>query len=391
MSATTNTTIGKWGWIKYLGHNIIDKITLQIGNVNIDSIDNHWLNIWYELTKNNSQEDGYNNLIANTEYATNIQSAKGAQERQVTMYIPLHFYFTKKYNLALPLISLINDKVNLIIKLKSDKLLYNKTNHDNFIVQPSIDSMTVLTDYINLDTLEKQYFSQSPLEYLIDQVNSHYQLITSNEMNITLPFKHSVKALFWQIISGKYTSSQIFLSNDSEIATKKFILSFFNNKNNYILGSTFTHINISAEDVLFNYNTHIKNNYKNLTNSNNKNLQEIIFSAYINKTSISHDNITLDDITVPELLPIEIISLTVQEIMTELFNIDVTRHSNSEFPKADSSSEYDIIYNDFSNTGTYIDGSINPINTSLILLDGNNRFQELSGKFLIIYNHINIF
>ena len=45
-------------------------------------------------------------------------------------------------------------------------------------------------------------------------------------MNITLPFKHSVKALFWQIISGKYTSSQIFLSNDSEIATKNLFYLF---------------------------------------------------------------------------------------------------------------------------------------------------------------------
>lgn len=389
LSATTNTTNGKWGWIKHIGHNIIDKVTLQIGNRKIDSIDNNWLNIWHDLTKKDSQEEGYNNLIGNTEFATKIEYATGTSlDRKIKLFIPLHFYFTKKYNLALPILSLIYSKVNLIINIKNKNLLYNKSSHSNFTVVPQINNMTILTDYINLDRIEKNYFSSSPLEYLVEQVYSHYQEINNNEMNIILPFKHSVKALFWQILSNKYTTNQVYLSNDAEISTKKFILSFFKNDNNFNLGSTFTIINNTNNDI-FDIETHIKSDYRNYTNKNNKTLKEIINSAYVNKSNITHDIITLDDITVPELLPIEIISEPINILLNNLFtnvniqnNTDtVSRYRSDYYSTSESVEEYDIIYNDFTNTGIYIDGTENPILTNLITLDGNNRFQELPGKY----------
>ena len=95
LSASTNIINGKWGWIKQIGHNIINKVTLQIGNRKIDSIDNIWLNIWHDLTKKDSQEEGYNNLIGNTEFATKIDYANGtSKDRKIKLFIPLHFYFT---------------------------------------------------------------------------------------------------------------------------------------------------------------------------------------------------------------------------------------------------------------------------------------------------------
>tara|TARA_Y100000768_G_scaffold388267_1_gene383165 strand:+ start:37815 stop:39446 length:1632 start_codon:yes stop_codon:yes gene_type:complete len=385
LSATTSSSIGQWGWIKNIGHNIIDTIKLQIGNRDINIHDNHWLNIWYELTKNENQIDGYNKLIGNTEYATKIDNATGTTlDRKITLFIPLHLYFTKEFNLALPIISLVYSKVNIIINLKKKNLLYNKTKHTNFTVEPIINSMTIITDYIHLDTVEKQYFSYSPLEYLIEQVQSQSNPILDKNMNISLPFNHMTKALFWHINSGKYTTSQVFLSNNLEIATKKFILGFFTtNDNTFKLGKIFTKINANFATIDFNIDFHINQKYRYITNKNNKNLKEIINSAYINKQNITNDNILLDDITVPELLPIEILSQPSNFFVSSsigLFSIDVIRNKIS-MPVANIDSNYDIIYNDFSNTGIYIDGSRNPIKNNLIKLNGNNKHQKLPGNY----------
>jgi hypothetical protein len=390
LSATTSSSIGKWAWIKNIGFNIINYLKLQIGNRDIDIHDNHWLNIWYELTKNDSQFDGYNELIGNTKFATTITNASGTTlDKKITLIIPLHFYFIREFNLALPINSLVYNKVNIIINFKKSNLLYNKTNHSNFTVEPIINNITLITDYINLDTVEKQYFSYSPLEYLVEQVQSHFNPILNKNINIILPFKHSVKALFWHIISGKYTTGQIFLSNDLEIATKKFILSYFvptstvpNEQFN--MGKLFTQINSDSYDD-FDIDIHINQKYRNITNNNNKNLKEIVNSAYINKQNITKDNIILDDITTPELLPIEILSQPSSFFTNgddKLFTTSVSIKRNKiHMPLAQIDSDYDIIYYDFSNTGIYIDGTVNPIKNSLLKLNGQNRFQKLTSKF----------
>ena len=375
-----NKTTGKWAWIENLGHNIIDNIILEIGGHEIDRQYGNWLNIWYELNRNENQDEGYNKLIGNIEAATKLTNGTGLENDKFTkMFIPLNFFFCRNYSVALPLIALKFNDIKLLITLKDKNKLYKKTNHSNFSVTPKINNISVLTDYIFLDTQERRYFISNPHEYIIEQTNQYINSIKSDN-NYKLPFKYVTKALFWNLISGKYITQKIFLSDNIEIITKKFILSFFY-LDTYDLGTTFIKINTSTPEI-FNISDHINIDYHNIVNINNKNIKEIVNLAYINKSNVSSSTITLDDITVPELLPIEIASFVSSKFndgsSDALFNQSITR---IEYQSAENSSEYDIVLNNFSNFGTYIDNSINPIDDVVLKLNGQDRFSKQNANY----------
>ena len=149
------------------------------------------------------------------------------------------------------------------------------------------------------------------------------------------------------------------------------------------MGNTFNLLNITnyPEFSL----DHINSEFKNIVNNNNKNLVEIVNSAFINKSNITSSTITLDDINTPELLPIEILSLQTNNFTTlgttPLFNSAFTPERIKIYNSCKISEDYDIIYNDFSNYGLYIDGSVNPFKTSKLKLNNHTRFNKQSNKY----------
>lgn len=130
---------------------------------------------------------------------------------------------------------------------------------------------------------------------------------------------------------------------------------------------------------------HISLEFRNILNTNNKNLVEIVNAAYINKSNISAANITIDDITTPDLLPIEIASLESINFTTNgptpLFLNDTTPVRINNYTNAKISEDYDVSYNDLSNYGLYIDRSINPFNSAKLKLNNMVRFQKQGSKY----------
>ena len=59
----STVTDGKWAWVGMLGYSIIDYIEMQVGGTAIDRQYGEWLNIWHELTHDNSQDRGLNKMI----------------------------------------------------------------------------------------------------------------------------------------------------------------------------------------------------------------------------------------------------------------------------------------------------------------------------------------
>jgi len=388
----TNSKVGKWAWINNIGHNIIDKIIFEIGNHEIDRQYGSWLNIWYELNRNENHEDGYNKLIGNTSFATTLTKGTGLEDdKKITLFIPLQFYFCRNYSVSLPLIALDHHDVSIKLNLKDSKYLINKTNHKNFTIKPKVSNITLLIDHIFLDTTERRFFSQSSHEYLIEQTQYNTYKVNTINNNFKLTFNSSVKALYWNIISGKYINQQVYLSNNLETATKKFILAFFY-IDTFDLGTTFQKLNIDSTYPTFEI-THLNAIYQISLNKNNKNLKEIVNTAYINRSNVSASNITLADITVPELLPIDIASIISSKLVdcsdTALFKENYTP-TRITYTNAEISSEDDIVLNDFNNYGIYIDNSVSPIDDAILKLNGQDRFTKQSGgyfNFVQPYQH----
>merc|ERR1711935_122813 len=76
------------GYVSRLGHALIENAKVEIGGSKIDEQYGDWLNIWYELTRNNSHDRGYDNMIGNTDAMTAINNNNKDETR---LYVALQF------------------------------------------------------------------------------------------------------------------------------------------------------------------------------------------------------------------------------------------------------------------------------------------------------------
>ena len=207
-------------WINAVGYYIIDLIEIRIGDRLIDRQYGAWMNIWSELTTQNSKKDDLYSMIGKFD---DFDETK--QNGPLNLYIPLTFWFCKDFGSSLPLTALQNQDVNIDIVFKDFDSLWvsnNKEKAKQLILQNTLDmcgyeetlcekkpkiqfdSLCLLVDYIFLDKNERTFFAKNTHYYLIEQLQ-----ITENSMDITtqcntfeLPFNHPVKELVW-VIQGK--------------------------------------------------------------------------------------------------------------------------------------------------------------------------------------------
>jgi hypothetical protein len=103
-----------FAWVEYLGHQIINRIEVEIGGKIIDFTDAVRMNINYQLTSKIMHEITYNKLLGNVKELTtyNIDS-----KPSYTLLIPINFWFSKYSGLALPLIHLRYHEVRINVEL----------------------------------------------------------------------------------------------------------------------------------------------------------------------------------------------------------------------------------------------------------------------------------
>ena len=111
----------KFGWVRKVGHAMINNITIEIGGTQIDKHYGVYMNIWYELARcAGKKEAGYAQMIGDipelTEYNSEVKNAK-------YLYIPLIFWFNKNAGLAIPLIALQYHEVYIRVQFEEAKKL----------------------------------------------------------------------------------------------------------------------------------------------------------------------------------------------------------------------------------------------------------------------------
>jgi hypothetical protein len=254
-------------WVNAIGHAMIDKIELYIGESMVDRHYGEWLEIWSELALDASKRDGYNNMVSKFESFTTVTGP-------TTVFIPLQFWFCRNPGLALPLISLQYHDVKVIIKFRNfdelwtfgpnnnytasktgttvtrtvglpfnsgdiGKIIYwtdgttdtiqNYVNSSQVTVASSgtqgsqnmyvkLDDKPIQTysmldarmyaDFIYLDTFERTYFAKNKHEYLIEQLqfdsDTNYQK-GQRFLKVPLDFNLPMKEIIWVSQLARYT------------------------------------------------------------------------------------------------------------------------------------------------------------------------------------------
>jgi hypothetical protein len=209
-------------YVNSLGHALIEEISVEIGEQEIDKQTGEWMEIWSELTVPTGQRDGFNAMIGRvdgtlpppTTYPpdTNAVSINGTyQYGAVKLYIPLQFWFNKNPGLYLPLLAMQYHTIRINLKLRSlEQLVYTASpgNRNQAcatspqVKKAAITDLRMYGDYIHLDVEERRRFVANSHEYLIEQIQYTSKIsipAASSTANIPLEFNHPVRELIWVI------------------------------------------------------------------------------------------------------------------------------------------------------------------------------------------------
>jgi len=357
----------KFAWVRRLGHAILKEISVDFGGNIIDRQYGTWLDIWYELSRNSDHDVGYAHMIGDIPELTKYNSK---DKGEYTLYIPLQFWFNRFTGLAVPLIALQYHEMNIHVELeKLDKLIITNDCFDKSVI--SLKNASMLIDYIYLDTEERRRFAQVGHEYLIEQLQWNGMERAKDETKrYRLDYNHPVKELFWALKQGNYISGKSFVYysdnkwcvEDAAKTILKKSISLGNNPEDLVGGKW---IGIDPKEISTVDNLNIRNNYnqKVYVNPNSLTIGDYGITNKISANIIINKNgkIICEDIET---------TITIRDLSFPVEMMNDTRFN----PK-------DPIVYQFNNYGLLIDGTINPVRTALLQLNGNDRFDAREGAY----------
>jgi hypothetical protein len=259
---------------------LIEYIELTIAGQLIDRLYGEWIDIWLQLSSSYEKWSLLENMLYGKNHLINNNSVT---------YLPVPFWFSKNYGLALPMISLQYHEVKCNIQFKDD--LYGSGNISTIYVDIAgdgkIDAYSIngspfgktgtisnitldiplrlritdsrlYGDYIFLDTDERRLFAGLKQEYLIEQTQYSNKLSLNSGININeLHFNHPVKELVWfyQLLSNNNTFN--YWDNSGNDLMKSCKLEYngverFKTKNNHyfrLLQPYFHHTGAYLQDI----------------------------------------------------------------------------------------------------------------------------------------------
>jgi hypothetical protein len=196
-------------WANGIGYAMIDYISIQIGQQEIDRQYGEFLYLWAQLTTPGSKQAGLKYMVGQQDVYSDT-----TQKGPLRLFVPLQFWFCRNAGLALPLIALQATPIRIYIKLRNGYDMVFSNSLENAVLQgttcpedviakpPTITEMTLWGDFIYLDVEERRRFASSKHEYLIEQVQQQkrYSLPANTTIaNVPLTFNHPMKEMIWVV------------------------------------------------------------------------------------------------------------------------------------------------------------------------------------------------
>lgn len=199
LNGNTTTPVS---YVNSIGNALIQEITFEVGEQQIDRQTGEWMEIWEQLTTPAGQRDALNSMLGRVDGYYTPDIIPGVASPGLRLYIPLQFYFNKNPGLYLPLLALQYHPIRINITIAPLQTLFYNPNIVTNLTAPntpnpaSITSMMLWGDYVYLDVEERRRFVSMSHEYLIDQVQYTPLIsVTANQtqVNIETNFNHPIK------------------------------------------------------------------------------------------------------------------------------------------------------------------------------------------------------
>jgi hypothetical protein len=224
----------RFRWIEKVANYMIYSASVRIDTNLIDQQYGEFMEVWNELTLPTGKREAYNKMTGNTYEFTNpaYNVVNGVATPSIParrFFVPLNFWFTKNPGLALPLIAIQYQTVDITIEFRTVEELYqiydeltgkyyspsgyrslypNGRNVSiNAFLTPGGSENETLVDidaylecnYIFLDDDERRQMAANSMDYLVERVyrieNGGYKTVGVMDLVIN----NSVKEIIWRI------------------------------------------------------------------------------------------------------------------------------------------------------------------------------------------------
>ena len=211
----TDTEGNVLSYTNSIGHALIQEITFEVGEQEIDRQTGEWMEIWTQLTTPAGQRDALNELIGRFEPYYPINLIPGALSEGLRLLIPLQFYFCRNPGLYLPLLALQYSPIRINITLRplqqlfwipppnpEDQSMWKPACSTTVSCTTQITNMMLWGEYVYLDVEERRQFVSASHEYIIEQVQytPPYSITAhQNTATIDVEFNHPLKEFIFVV------------------------------------------------------------------------------------------------------------------------------------------------------------------------------------------------
>lgn len=226
-------------YVNNTGYSLIEEISLEIGEQEMDKQTGEWMHLWSSLTVPPGQQTGFNNMIGSVAgqnlpppsaaaATCSVNSSSSTYQYGSTkLYIPLQFWFNKNPGLYLPLLAMQYHPIRVNVKLRGlQDMIFDGTASgactDSKVQNAKIVDIRLWGDYIFLDTEERRRFVANTHEYLIEQVQYTPRISIpkeTNTANVRLEFNHPLRELYWFVQRDLMISRKEYYNFSSTSAT----------------------------------------------------------------------------------------------------------------------------------------------------------------------------
>ncbi len=188
-------------WVKELGNYLIENLSFNLDELLIDEMNSNLKSLMHKIEGNREQQKAYNINIGNLEY---LQKYDDKQKGNITLRIPLEFWFYKDSSLAIPMINLLYTKGVIKFKLRNleDLILYDPDA--TLVKRPKIKTSLDI-QYIYLEEEERKRVAASKMEFLIERYrygglyNYNYSHIIDGKIRTQLKLADPTKYILWRL------------------------------------------------------------------------------------------------------------------------------------------------------------------------------------------------
>lgn len=200
-------------WTRNLMHALVEETCLTFNDLVAARFDTYHLDFWAAFTVPAGKRNGYNNMIGQVD---DVTSERDVAEiiPQVTLNLPLPFFFCRDSGVALPTAALPYNDMRINFRFRDwTSLLCRDDSVDGTSSAPTITQLggstpTVVAaqvwgNYAIVSNDERKKMACAPRDILIEQVQTAprqtFTPATNQQQSFDIRFSHAIKVLFFAV------------------------------------------------------------------------------------------------------------------------------------------------------------------------------------------------